>query len=150
MTTIVYDHKNKQIAVDGRTTRSDIVCSDNSEKFRFVDGQVWFFTGIAGDQQLLVDWFTAGKDKPALVPECEALVIIDGKVYSNMVAEHGVSCQHELKFDESIGSGSKFALAALDHGKSAKEAVEYAATRDIYSGGKITVFSVETGEVIDE
>lgn len=48
------------------------------------------------------------------------------------------------------GSGWKWAQAALDHGKSAKEAVEYAATKCLYTGGEIDVIDClfeATGEV---
>jgi hypothetical protein len=39
-------------------------------------------------------------------------------------------------------------LAALDFGKTAKEAVEYAMTRDVYSGGKVHVYDIDKGEFI--
>ena len=45
--------------------------------------------------------------------------------------------------NESFGSGSSFALSAMDFGKSAKDSVKYAMTRDIYTGGKIKVIKVK-------
>lgn len=42
-----------------------------------------------------------------------------------------------------MGSGYQFAIAALDLGKTAKEAVNYAKTRDIYTGGRVRVFDVK-------
>ena len=36
-----------------------------------------------------------------------------------------------------IGSGCEFALAACDLGKTAVEAVEYASTRDVFTGGGV-------------
>lgn len=36
-----------------------------------------------------------------------------------------------------IGSGWQFALAAMDFGKTAKQAIEYAATRDNGTGGGV-------------
>lgn len=42
---------------------------------------------------------------------------------------------HESQY--AIGSGSTWALAAMDHGKSAKDAIEYATTRDPYSKAPI-------------
>ena len=149
MTTIVYDHKNKQIAVDSRATRGDIICSDSESKFEFIDGQIWFFSGVIADKELLVSWFSDKEQKPTLVPECCSIVIIKGKAYLNTVGEHGAAYQSELTFSDAIGSGSSFALAALDHGKTAKQAVEYAAKRDPFTGGKITVFDVETGKIVD-
>lgn len=147
MTTIVYDHKAKQVAVDSRLCRSDIICSDEFEKFKIIKGNVWFFCGVFADHNLLVDWFEAN-EKPSLVPDCEAIVIRDGKAFSYYVAEHGAANILELNFSEVIGSGQKFALSALDFGRSASEAVEYAKTRDCGTGGHVHVFDVATSEKI--
>jgi hypothetical protein len=55
--------------------------------------------------------------------------------------------QYGREFHESppyaMGSGRRFALAALDLGKSPREAVAYACTRDVFSGGEITVLTIE-------
>ena len=144
MTTIVYDHKAKQIAVDGRATGDDIVQSDEYVKYLFTCGQAWFFCGVNADFYKLLDAFN-GKE----VEKCQAnaLLVIDKQVFKCGLDEQGF-WKEKVSNNCSIGSGYRFGLAALDHGKSAKEAVEYAATRDIYTGGKITVFSVETGEIL--
>lgn len=44
-----------------------------------------------------------------------------------------------------IGSGRDFALAAMDMGASAKEAVEAAAKRDVYTGGTIRTLIIDKG-----
>ena len=46
-----------------------------------------------------------------------------------------------------VGSGGTFAYCALDFGKTAKEAVEYAATKDTNTGGKVRVFNLDGEEV---
>ena len=51
-----------------------------------------------------------------------------------------------ITYNDANGSGHKFALAALDHGKTAEEAVGYAATRCVYTGGAVQVINVESGE----
>jgi ATP-dependent protease HslVU (ClpYQ) peptidase subunit len=150
MTTIVYDHRHRIIAVDSRICRSGVISSDEFIKYRYVGAELWFTCGTAADEQLLIDWFRSGDDKPKLIPECEAYVVVDGKVYSRLVHENGTICQLELTFSESIGSGSKFAISAIDHGKSAMEAVEYAATRDCYTGGKVHVYDIESCRFLDE
>lgn len=53
-----------------------------------------------------------------------------------------------MDHNQAVGSGGNWALSSLDHGKSAKEAVEYAITKDIYSGGKVHVYDIEKGEFI--
>lgn len=45
-----------------------------------------------------------------------------------------------------IGSGRDFALAAMDMGATAKEAVEMAAKRDVYTGGTIRTVIIDSGE----
>ena len=46
-------------------------------------------------------------------------------------------------FPVAIGSGAEIAVGAMMAGKTADEAVAVACERDCYSGGKISVFSVE-------
>jgi len=53
-----------------------------------------------------------------------------------------------VEYNDAMGSGEEFALAALDHGKTAEDAVAYAATRDSGTGGKIRVFDVAKMEFI--
>jgi ATP-dependent protease HslVU (ClpYQ) peptidase subunit len=53
-----------------------------------------------------------------------------------------------LYCNQGVGSGFKFAISAMDHGKSAKDAVKYAATRDIYTGGKIHVYDIASARFI--
>lgn len=47
---------------------------------------------------------------------------------------------------DAFGSGADLAIAAMDLGVSSSEAVEYAATRDIYTGGEVESFDIYTGE----
>ncbi|MNR66547.1 hypothetical protein D3C85_1900920 [compost metagenome] len=44
---------------------------------------------------------------------------------------------------DAIGSGAMYALAAMDMGASAAEAVRAAMKRDIYSGGKLTTIAIK-------
>ena len=63
-------------------------------------------------------------------------------------SDNGVYRSSLIEYNDSAGSGGEFAIAALDMGKTAKEAVEYAMTRDFYSGGKVHVYDIETGDFI--
>lgn len=145
MTTIVYDHKNKQIAVDGRCCADGMIKSDSDIKYLFTCDQAWFFCGQVSDHLYLLDAFS-GKD----IQECEsnALLVIDKKVYLCGV-DKGKLWKEPINYNSGIGSGHRFAISALDFGKSAKEAVEYAMTRDLYTGGKITVYDIEAGNFIE-
>lgn len=148
MTTVVYDHKRKQVAVDSRITRGDIICTDEGVKYLHDDGGIWFFCGKTCDQQMLVDYFNGKPDKDKLIPESYAFYLKPNEgVYLRTVNEDAVIQESPLDFSDAIGSGERWALAALDHGKTAQEAVEYAMTRDPFTGGKVLVFEVfDNGE----
>ena len=46
-------------------------------------------------------------------------------------------------FNFALGTGQHLALAAMDLGKSAQAAVQYAATRDVYTGGQVKLFIID-------
>ena len=146
MTTIVYDHKNKQLAIDGRITANDIILTDSKIKWRRCeDDNLWFFTGSCSDELELME--LKHNDKPEVKPDCSALIIKDSSCW--LATFNGDYCSHaELNYSHSIGTGRKFALSALDFGATARESVQHAAKRDIYTGGDIHVFCVETGKQI--
>lgn len=140
MTTIVYDHKNKLIATDGRISCGGVISTDQAEKRIVKEEVAFYFCGKVCDEQLFMEGFF-GK-KITEVPECRALVVDGLTAY---LCEFNNDCILEkcpLTYNESIGSGREFALSAMDFGKNAKEAVEYACTRDLYSGGLIRVYEV--------
>tara|TARA_R110000850_G_scaffold72879_2_gene160051 strand:+ start:415 stop:852 length:438 start_codon:yes stop_codon:yes gene_type:complete len=145
MTTIVYDHKNKQIACDSRLTGGTLIVSDKIEKFKPNDKGMWFFAGAKSDESQIMQ--LEHNDKPEVKPDCSALLVKDKKCH--LVTFNGDYCSiSENEYNHSIGSGGEFALAALDFGDSAKEAVEYAITKDSASGGKVHVYDIEKGEFI--
>ena len=147
MTTIVYDHKNKQIAIDGRLNTNGVIVSDNTEKWKSGEFEsVWFFTGSPSDDSDLM--LLSHNDKPDVKPDSTALVAKNNECW--LVTFNGEFCQHtKLNYNFSIGSGWKFALSALDYGASAEEAIVHASKRDVYTGGKITVFDVESMEFME-
>lgn len=52
-------------------------------------------------------------------------------------------CSCKLYTHWAFGSGADFALASMDHGKSAIEAVKYAATRDLHTNNRVQSFTVK-------
>lgn len=138
MTTIAYHHKDKQVAFESRMAFGDIIHSDSGIKFIKNDVGIWIFSGCTYDNEHLsnLKHKEESEDLDAI-----AMLISNGKVYGVSVADG--CCTHTLyHHSNAFGSGANFALAAMDHGKSAKEAVKYAITRDIYSGGRVRVFNV--------
>lgn len=151
MTTIAYDHKNQQIAVDSRAISGGIIVDDESQKWRLTEsGEVWFTCGAICDEDLLIECFKDGDKKLniGVIPDANALVVRDGVVLMRGVTPDGEAWTQKLTSNRCLGSGSSFALAALDFGKCAKSAVEYAITRDCYSGGKAHLYDIKLGRFL--
>lgn len=135
MTTIAY--KDGVIAYDSRQTRGDRIISDNCAKRQVVDGVSFFLSGAVCDEKALI---AAYFGTPSAVPvECSGYVVDGGKL---MTVGHddktGIWRQElEPSNPDAIGSGAAYALAAMDMGASAEEAVRAAMKRDIYTGGKV-------------
>jgi len=135
MTTIAY--KDGVIAYDGRQTRSGAIVSDDCSKCVVVDGVSFLLSGAVCDEKALI---AAYFGTPSLVPvECSGYVVDGGKLM--MVGhddETGIWKQDlDLDNPDAIGSGAPYALAAMDMGASAEDAVRAAMKRDIYTGGTI-------------
>ncbi len=82
---------------------------------------------------------------PSQVPvECSGYAVDSGKL---LLVGHddktGIWKQElDLANPDAIGSGSAYALAAMDMGANAEDAVRTAMKRDIYTGGKVVMFSM--------
>ena len=141
MTTIVYSHERKEIAMDSRASRGGMVVTDKFVKMFESKGVKFFMAGLPADVKVLMEMY----EDPEIMglPEVECLVLDGGKVYSVCPSEEGTLSILECTFDCSIGSGGEWALAALDFGRTTRQAVKYATTRDLYSGGKISVIKVK-------
>lgn len=142
MTTIVYDHNKKQIACDSRCCHNDMILTDDIQKFRFHETGLYFFSGSVADiDQFLKADRTAGvKHKTA--EKVSVLVIRNGVVYECGFDDEDGYWEIECTFNIALGTGAKYAIAALDCGFTAKDAVQIAANRDLYTGGKIHLFDV--------
>lgn len=140
MTTIAY--KDGVIAYDSRQTRSGSIVSDNAPKCQVVDGVSFFLSGAVCDEKALI---AAYFGTPSAVPvECSGYVVDGGKLLMVGHDDKTGIWQHELDPEnpDAIGSGSAYALAAMDMGSSAEEAVRAAMKRDIYTGGNVRMFSL--------
>ena len=140
MTTIAYNHESKTIAYDSRSTRDMVIISDSVNKRVDKDGVSFFLCGCVADYDLLINIYFGGKDE--LVPECNAYVVSDNGAFRIGVSESGEFWQQKLEHNEALGSGWQWAISAMDMGKSAKDAVEYAKTRDSATGGNVNTFDI--------
>lgn len=143
MTTIAY--KDGVIAYDSRQTRNDRIVSDNAPKCQVVSGVSFFLSGAVCDEKALI---AAYFGTPSPVPvECSGYVVDGGNL---MMVGHddktGIWKQDlELSNPDAIGSGSAYAVAAMDMGASAEDAVRAAMKRDIYTGGTIRTVIIDEG-----
>ncbi len=146
MTTIVLDYKNKQIAIDSRMTTSRMISTDKKVKWITNDNGIYFITGSVCDHVGITQ--LKHNEKIDTSPSAEAfLVTKEGEVYYVYMADE--YCEWEPQSSNCcIGSGGDFALAALDFGKTSKEAVNYAMKRDYRTGGKVHVYDIEKGKFL--
>ncbi len=140
MTTIVYHHESSTIATDGIISKGGVILTKEAEKMTERDGVSFFFCGSVCDEGLFIEGYFGAELK--VIPECRAIVVDNSNAYYCYVNNEGHMEKNLLSFNDAIGSGQNFALAALDFGKNAAQAVEYAATRDVYTGGKIRLYDV--------
>lgn len=148
MTTIVYDHKNKQIAVDSRLTKGGTtIISDYHVKYLKNDIGMWFFSGDICDQDGFVSCYGKEQEQQPVTFNASAFLVIGKDVFS-VYMDDGYFCKTPLTHSDCKGSGELLALSALDFNCTAKEAVEYAKTRDVFSGGEVHVYDIEKGGFI--
>lgn len=145
MTTLLYDHENKQIAYDSRICEDNKICTDSFDK-HFVTEQGDYF--LSGAVCYFEDFINAheGEHSEPIDPVSVGGLFVDkeGEVYlieSDMTREDMLLVfRTKLTWSEGVGSGGQLALSALDLGLSAEQAVEYAKTRDSKTGGEVNTF----------
>lgn len=140
MTTIATD--GMTMAADGRVTEgSEITQSGYTKIHRLSDGRIVGFTGNAFNDGVFLKWLADGEkgDLPAgLDNEFCCIVLTPGGEVSTY-DEHGRKFIEQPPY--AVGSGRKWARAAMELGKTPKQAVEFACRFDCYSGGEIKVLS---------
>ena len=148
MTTIIYDHKNKQIACDSMVTIGSRIASYSFNKFIRVGDKTWFICGSPSWTDVIVN-LKNGDKIPDYIKDVGVLMLTKGSLYY-CVEDDGYFAISKCDYNIGVGSGRTLAIAALDHGKTARHAIEYAATKDCYTGGDIRVFCTLTGREIDQ
>ncbi len=142
MTTIAY--KDGYIACDSRVTQGDMVFDDNATKKVDIDGVTFFFSGCVSDRAVLTGAYfgTGPKDGLGKITPC-AFVLDSGKLFQCSI-DDGEFWSMELDAGKYfvIGSGGRHAITAMDMGATAREAVKWAAKRDVGTGGKIRAYKV--------
>ncbi len=142
MTTIAYDHKKKQIAYDSRVIRDDtIIITDEAEKMEEFDDIQIIGSGVSSDIDELTNCYLNDEEPSKNNLRAVLIVVRDGKLYRVGCCD-GEVWVNPIDTSWAEGSGSDFALAALDLGYTAEQAINYVKTRDIYTGGTVRVIDV--------
>lgn len=147
MTTLVYDHENRVVAYDSRHIKDEgIIISDDLDKLRQIQDHKFLGCGKTGDINLLIKAYL---DQTPL--DRDALKAVIWSIEDNRVRRIGFSdgslWVNTLCYSATDGSGADFALAALDFGCNAEQAVEYAMKRDPFTGGKVNVLNLPSPSV---
>lgn len=146
MTTIAYD--GRYIAVDSRISCKGHVATDSYEKFADFEEWILFWSGAAHQKDLYMNIFIS---KGEFIDEPKTWMIAYNKktkfVYCVYV-EDKKFLMDRLEWIDGQGSGSCYAIGAMDAGKSAVEAVKIAMKRDCATGGTIHCLDTHTGKFI--
>ncbi len=137
MTTLAYHHKDGHLAFDSRVSSGSHICTDRWAKAFYVGDSLMILAGSLSD----IDIFRSEYPNIETELACSGYVIEKDGFYGVGVVS-GVLKKFRVTFNDADGSGYAFAVAAMDFGKTAAEAVRYAMTRDTATGGAVTVINV--------
>ncbi|WP_240325761.1 proteasome subunit beta [Pseudomonas syringae] len=130
------------IAYDSRSTRGTTITDDDCEKLQTVNGVEFLCTGCACDFDALIAGYFGTVASSQV--EASGYAIDDGKLFLIGYDDKTGSWKSALDLDrvDAIGSGSPFALTAMDMGSTAAEAVEMAKKRDTGTGGQVRLLVI--------
>jgi ATP-dependent protease HslVU (ClpYQ) peptidase subunit len=125
-----------ELAADGRECTGDFVTSEKNQKIYPIKGGYIAAAGASTTIFEVIDWLNNGED-PSAKPK--------SKKFSAIIIKHGHaywmdSELYPVEYDGDYaaeGHGWMFAWAALELGKTAKEAIKFASKFSVYTGGKI-------------
>ena len=144
MTTIAYD--GRYIAVDSRISSNGHVATDNCDKFYENDDWVLFWSGAVHQKDEIIHTFLAkGKFHQGQESYLFGFDKKSKSVYSICVKDKKF-VKDKIEWKDGHGSGSCYAIGAMDYGASAVEAVRIASHRDCATGGEIKCFDTKTGK----
>lgn len=146
MTTIAI--KDGIISYDSQCTAGDRIESLKYDKKHSLHGYHFFSSGSVSDIEKLIAVFFDERSlpKPPKNGSLQATTYVvtpEKDVYMCGFYDDELWMDH-IGWREctAIGSGSAYAIGAMDAGATAQEAVKIACGRDIYSGGRIRTFKI--------
>ena len=146
MTTVAYNHKDKQVCIDSLLVVNSTIVCDHYDKSIEEDGCIFFLCGSVADYRKLVDCYKGANYQGI---DAAAIMVKDGVAYHCCAGSDGFINIIELNYSTAIGRGDEVAITAMDYGASALEAVEHASKRTTSTGGKLRVYDLLSGEFAD-
>lgn len=139
MTTLCY-HKG-ELAWDSRVTAGNIIQKDNAQKRVKHKGLYFVLCGTVPDFPAFMQAYTEGTGGANL--SVSAFVVHPEGLYRASTDESGI-WRTKLSYNDvaALGSGMEFAIAAVDCGKTPREAIKVAAKRDNCTGGLVRTMSI--------
>ena len=144
MTSIVYHHESKTLAVDGRMCCDGVIELDNYNKIHTNSAGVWVMAGDVSD----IEEFVNLKDNESMSGDSanvSGYLVNNGQMFYVCLGDDLKRRMYKNEHNSADGSGRKFALSAMDFGCGAVDAIKYAAKKDIFTGGEIQVVDITTG-----
>lgn len=155
MTTIILDHD--EIIYDSRAVLENVILTDEIDKHLEIDGVHFWTIGTFYEARKMAHAYMTqdvsdldlddDEDIGTKVIMCKENCISVVSFFKN---ERGkiIQWQDPIEIDQwAWGNGKRFALGAMDVGKSGVEAMKAAMKRDIYTGGQIRVFNRNTKNI---
>lgn len=136
------------MAADSRVCRNEVILSDDGCKIhRLADGSLIGAAGVTPHVAAYREWLNTGRSgaRPPLKLDDVYSTIFQVHPGGRMEL-HDYCGSYFLPADVmfSTGSGRDFALAAMDMGATAEDAVRVAMKRDPFTGGKIKTLQLLT------
>jgi hypothetical protein len=138
MTTIAITET--EIAADGLRLFTDLIAGTKHQKIVVTDDAVYAFTGSVPAMAPMIEWHKAGADPDKLPPnlgnEWGTLIVIN---QADGIHKYTHSCLYKEWFAPPIafGAGADYALGAIWHGASAREAIELICEHTNHTGGEV-------------
>lgn len=134
MTTLIVT--DKAFYSDSRVTIGSEILTDDYEKIFKYSGYTIAITGNPCELKHHIKKYLDGDPVTHKTEGC-CITHKNGETRHVKFYQDGTICDTIETFTRCFGSGAEWARAAMDFGKTPEEAIEYAKTRDTYSGGRV-------------
>jgi ATP-dependent protease HslVU (ClpYQ) peptidase subunit len=134
MTTLIITEKG--FYSDSQVTAGDTVLSSDYDKIFMYKGRIIAVTGNPCELTHYIKKYIDGESFENKSQKGCCMIRFDGETRMISFYDNRVEDTIEI-FTRCLGSGGDWAQAALDFGKTPKEAIRYAMTKDPYTGGKV-------------